>query len=106
MSRLKRGESTSQPHFLADTPVYDKRSATFHRDHVSLSTSDGRVECDYILLDDSEAPPTKYVSSEDYEFRMGHLQYHDGDWYLHASMRNLHSWWKGVCVPQSTPEPR
>jgi len=87
VSRLERGESTSQPHFSADSVVYDKRSATFHRDHVSLSTPDGRVECDYILPDDSETPPTKYVSNDDYEFRMGHLQYRDGDWYLHASMR-------------------
>jgi len=45
--------------------VYDKRSATFHRDHVSFSTVDGRAECDYILPDDSETPPTKYVSDED-----------------------------------------
>jgi len=86
---LKRGENTSQPHFSADSAVYDKRSATFHRDHVSLSTVDGRVECDYILPDDSETPPTKYVSDEDFEFRMAHLQYRDGDWYLHASMRNV-----------------
>ena len=89
VSRLERGESTSQPHFSADSAVYDKRSATFHRDHVSLSTPDGRVECDYILPDDSEKPPTKYVANEDYEFRMGHLQYRDGDWYLHASMRKV-----------------
>ena len=89
VSRLERGENTSQPHFSADSAVYDKRSATFHRDHVSLSTVDGRVECDYILPDDSETPPTKYVSDEDFEFRMAHLQYRDGDWYLHASMRKV-----------------
>ncbi|WP_436927972.1 RNA-guided endonuclease InsQ/TnpB family protein [Halosimplex amylolyticum] len=89
VERLKRGENTSQPHFSADSAVYDKRSATFHRDHVSLSTPNGRVECDYVLPDDSETPPTKYVSNEDYEFRMGHLQYRDGDWYLHASMRKV-----------------
>ncbi|NUC74501.1 transposase [Haloterrigena sp. SYSU A558-1] len=88
VERLKCGENTSQPHFSADSAVYDKRSATFHRDHVSLSTVDGRVECDYILPDDSETPPTKYVS-EDFEFRMAHLQYRNGDWYLHASMRNV-----------------
>ena len=87
--RLKRGERTSQPHFSANSVVYDKRSATFHRDHVSLSTPNGRVECDYILPDDSETPPAKYVSDADYEFRMGHLQHRDGDWYLHASMRKV-----------------
>jgi IS605 OrfB family transposase len=87
VKRLKRGEVTSQPHFSADSVVYDKRSATFHRNHVSLSTVDGRVECDYILPSGSKTPPAKYVSNEDFEFRMAHLQYRDGDWYLHASMR-------------------
>ena len=87
VERLKRGENTSKPHFSADSVVYDKRSATFHRDHVSLSTVDGRIECEYILPDDAETPPTKYVADEDFEFRMGHLQYRDGDWYLHASMQ-------------------
>jgi len=89
VERLRRGEDTSQPHFSADSAVYDKRSATFHRDRVSLSTIDGRIESDYILPDDPETPPTKYVSDADFEFRMAHLQYRDGDWYLHASMRNV-----------------
>ncbi|WP_252491091.1 RNA-guided endonuclease InsQ/TnpB family protein [Natronococcus zhouii] len=89
VERLNRGENTSQPYFSADSAVYDKRSATFHRDRVSLSTIDGRIECDYILPDDSETPPTKYVSDEDFEFRMAHLQYYDNDWYLHASMRKV-----------------
>lgn len=89
VERLKRGENTSRPHFSADSAVYDKRSATFHRDYVSLSTVDGRIECDYILPDNSENPPTKYVSDEDFEFRMAHLQYRDGDWYLYASMRKV-----------------
>jgi IS605 OrfB family transposase len=89
VERLKRGENTSRPYFSADSAVYDERSATFHRDHVSLSTVDGRIECDYILPDNSENPPTKYVSDEDFEFRMAHLQYRDGDWYLHASMRKV-----------------
>jgi IS605 OrfB family transposase len=88
VERLKRGENTSRPHFSADSVVYDKRSATFYRDHVSLSTVDGRIECEYILPDDAETPPTKYVADDDFEFRMGHLQYRDGDWYLHASMQN------------------
>jgi len=89
VERIKRGERTSQPYFSADSAVYDKRSATFHRDRVSLSTVDGRVECDYILPDDSETPPTKYVEDDDFAFRMGTLQYRDGVWYLHASMLKM-----------------
>ena len=105
VERLKNDQDTSRPTFTADTAVYDKRSATFHRDHVSLSTVDGRIECDYILPDvhksdsscaahqkssisedDADTPPTKYVANEDYEFRRATLHRRDGDWYLHASM--------------------
>jgi IS605 OrfB family transposase len=90
VSRLKKGEKTSQPHFDAWSIVYDKRSATFHRDHVSLSTVNGRVECDYVISDDAEGTPIdKYLLNEDYEFRMSILQYDHSteSFYLHARMR-------------------
>jgi IS605 OrfB family transposase len=86
IERLKKDQDTSRPAFTADTAIYDKRSATFHRDRVSLSTVDGRIECEYILPDDLETPPTKYVANEDYEFRRATLHRRDDDWYLHASM--------------------
>jgi transposase len=86
VARLKRGERTSRPHFTADSVVYDKRSATFSRDSVSLSTPDGRVECDYVLPDDTSKPPSKYLTDE-WEFRMATLQRRNGEWYLHTSMR-------------------
>jgi IS605 OrfB family transposase len=90
VARLKKGENTSQPHFDAWSVVYDKRSATFHRDHVSLSTVNGRVECDYVLPDDpKETPIGEYLLNEDYEFRMSTLQYDRSteSFYLHARMR-------------------
>ncbi|WP_435064867.1 RNA-guided endonuclease InsQ/TnpB family protein [Halobaculum sp. EA56] len=90
VSRLKKGDNTSQPHFDAWSVVYDKRSATFHRDHVSLSTVNGRVECDYMLPDDTEGTPIgEYLLNEDYEFRMSTVQYdrHSESFYLHARMR-------------------
>jgi putative transposase len=86
VERLKNDQDTSCPTFSADTAIYDKRSATFHRDHVSLSTPDGRIECNYILPENPDIPPTKYVANEDYEFRRATLHRRDGDWYLHASM--------------------
>ena len=89
VARLKRGERTSQPSFSADSAVYDKRSATFHRDHVSLSTVNGRVACDYILPDDPERHPRTYLQDEGYEFRMANLQRRTGVWFLHASMRKV-----------------
>ncbi|WP_436343521.1 RNA-guided endonuclease InsQ/TnpB family protein [Natronorubrum sp. FCH18a] len=92
VSRLKSGDNTSQPHFNAWSVVYDKRSATFHRDHVSLSTVNGRVECDYVIPDDAEGTPIgKYLLNEDYEFRMSTLQYDRSteSFYLHARMRRI-----------------
>jgi hypothetical protein len=47
VERWKQGKRVSQPEFTSWSMVYDKRSATFSRDHVSLSTVNGRVECDY-----------------------------------------------------------
>jgi IS605 OrfB family transposase len=90
VARLKNGEMTSQPHFDAWSVVYDKRSATFHRDHVSLSTLNGRVECDYVLPDNPEGTPIgEYLLNKDYEFCMSTLQYdrQSESFYLHARMR-------------------
>ncbi|ELZ39183.1 IS1341-type transposase, partial [Halorubrum saccharovorum DSM 1137] len=90
VARLKKGETTSQPHFDAWSVVYDKRSATFHRDHVSLSTVNGRVECEYVIPDDPTGTPIgEYLLNEDYEFRMSTLQYDRSTeaFYLHARMR-------------------
>ena len=90
VARLKKGETTSQPHFDAWSVVYDKRSATFHRDHVSLSTVNGRVECEHVLPDDPTGTPIgEYLLNEEYEFRMSTLQYDRSSesFYLHARMR-------------------
>jgi len=90
VARLKKGDNTSQPRFDAWSVVYDKRSATFHRDHVSLSTVNGRVECDYVIPDDPTGTPIgEYLLNEDYEFRMSTLQYDrlTDSFYLHARMR-------------------
>jgi IS605 OrfB family transposase len=86
----KRGDRTSQPHFDSWSVVYDKRSATFYRDHVSLSTVDGRVECEYVLPDDTDGTPIgDYLLNEDFEFRMSTLQYDrfEDVFYLHARMK-------------------
>jgi IS605 OrfB family transposase len=90
VARLENGDTTSQPHFDAWSVVYDKRAATFHRDHVSLSTIHGRVECDYVIPDDAEGTPIgEYLLNEDYQFRTSTLQYdrETESFYLHARMR-------------------
>lgn len=73
VDRWKKGKRANQPHFDSWSVVYDKRSATFHRDFVSLSTPDGRVECPFVLPSDSPTPYERYVLSDDYEFQMAAL---------------------------------
>ena len=69
--------------------VYDKRSATFYRDKVSLSTVNGRIECDFELPSDSHSPTPyeEYVLSEDFEFRASTLQYDKAtdEFYFHIT---------------------
>jgi len=89
VERWKQGKRVSQPEFTSWSMVYDKRSATFYRDHVSLSTINGRVECDFKLPADSPTPYEQYVLSEEYEFRASTLQYDKAtdDFYFHITTR-------------------
>lgn len=73
--------------------VYDKRSATFYRSKVSLSTVNGWVECDFELPADSPTPSEQYVLSEDYEFRASTLQYDTAtnEFYFHITTQTYDS---------------
>jgi len=109
VARLKKGDNTSQPHFDAWSVVYDKRSATFHRDHVSLSTVNGRIECDYVIPDNPEGTPIgEYLLNDDYEFRMSTLQYDHptGSFSLHARMRRTTSEQEQSTTPSEDPKHR
>jgi putative transposase len=76
VERLEQNEPTSQPEFTADTVRYDKRAATFHDDHVSLSTVDGRIEADYVLPEDeTNTPFQEYLGNDEWEFRTSTLHY-------------------------------
>ena len=91
VDRWAKQKRTSQPQFDAPSVVYDKRSATFHRDRASLSTVNGRVECEYVLPSDTEreTPHAKYLLNEDFEFRTSMLQYRErtDEFYLHVGLR-------------------
>jgi transposase len=69
--------------------VYDKRSATFYRNKISLSTVNGRVECVFELPSSSPTPYEQYVLSEEYEFRASTLQYDQAtdEFYFHITTR-------------------
>ena len=93
VERWKNGKRVSQPEFTSWSMLYDKRSATFYRNKVSLSTVNGRVECDFELPSDSLTPYEQYVLSEEFEFRASTLQYDavDDEFYFHVTTRKYDS---------------
>ncbi|SDG34973.1 hypothetical protein SAMN05216218_1261, partial [Halorientalis regularis] len=65
VERWKQGKKASKPTFTSPHVVYDHRTATFHDDYVSLATTDGRIEADYVLPDeDSDTPHSEYLFSD------------------------------------------
>ena len=93
VERWKQGKRVSQPEFTSWSMVYDKRSATFYRNKVSLSTVNGRAECEFKLPSDSPTPYEEYVLSEDFEFRASTLQYDKAtdEFYFHITTRKYDS---------------
>ncbi len=93
VERWKQGKRVSQPEFTSWSMLYDKRSATFYRNKISLSTVNGRVECGYELPSGSPTPYEQYVLSEDYEFRASTLQYDKAtdEFYVHIATRKVGS---------------
>jgi len=85
VARWKSGKKASKPVFISPHVVYDKRTATFHDDYVSLATIDGRIEADYVLPDeDSDTPHSEYLFSDEYETTGAELHYRGGNWVLHV----------------------
>ncbi|MFB6162023.1 MAG: RNA-guided endonuclease InsQ/TnpB family protein [Halococcoides sp.] len=91
VDRWKKGKRTNKPVFTSWSMVYDKRSATVYRNKISLSTVNGRIECDFELPADSPTPYEEYVLSEDYEFRTSTLQYDQAtdEFYFHVKTRKV-----------------
>ena len=92
LERLKKNEPTSQPEFTADTARYDKRAATFHTDHVSLSTVDGRIKADYVLpADETNTPFEEYLHGDDCEFPTSTLHYKpfEDEFWFHIGFKRI-----------------
>jgi len=84
VARWKQGEYAGKPHFTSPTVVYDKRCATFHDEHVSLATVEGRIEVEYLLpAADRDTPHSRYLDSDDYQVTGAELHHRDGQWFLH-----------------------
>ncbi|MBP1986333.1 RNA-guided endonuclease InsQ/TnpB family protein [Halolamina salifodinae] len=89
VARWENGKEASQPHFTTPSVHYDKRSATFHDDRVSLSTVNGRVEAEYALPPEGDNPQTKYLRNDEYEVTGATLQYRDATdtFFLHIGTK-------------------
>ena len=84
VEQWKQGKKASMPHFTSPHLVYDHRTATFHDDYVSLATTDGRIEAEYVLPDENrETPRAEYFFSDEYETTGAELHYSNGNWMLH-----------------------
>ena len=89
VARWKKGKKASQPNFTTPSVRYDKRSATFHDDRVSLSTVNGRIEAEYVLPPEGDTPQTKYLHNDEYEISDATLQYRDATdtFFLHIGTK-------------------
>ena len=84
VERWKQGKNASKPSMTSPHVVYDRRTATFHDDYVSLATTDGRVEADYRLPENIDGTPHgEYLFSDDYEVTGAELHRKHGEWQLH-----------------------
>jgi putative transposase len=84
VARWKNGKKASKPRMTSPHVVYDHRTATFHDEYVSLATTDGRIEADYVLPDtDSDTPHAEYLFSDEYETTGAELHRKHGEWQLH-----------------------
>ena len=91
VDRWKNGKRTNKPAFTSWSIVFDKRSATFYRNKISLATVNGRVEFEFELPAGSPTPYEEYVLSEVYEFRTSTLQYDQAsdEFYFHVTTRKV-----------------
>ena len=89
VARWQNGKKASQPQFTTPSIRYDKRSATFHNDHVSLSTVDGRIDAEYVLPPEGDNPQTTYLRDDDYEVAGATLQHRESTdtFFLHIGTK-------------------
>ena len=109
VERLEKSEQTSQPEFTADTARYDKRAATFHTDHVSLSTVDGRIEADYVLpADETDTPFKEYLNGGEWEFRTSTLHYKpfEDEFWFHIGLKRIEKNTDSIQTDAAVPEHR
>jgi IS605 OrfB family transposase len=84
------GREVSLPTFTSRLLDYDKRSATFHSDHASLSTVSGRVCVEYVLPEAPEGTPhERWLFDENREIAGATFHEYGGDYYLHLRTKSV-----------------
>jgi len=85
VAKWSKGKSASLPTFTTPFCEYNQRNATFHDDHASLSTVDGRITVGYVLPNEiRDTPHSEYLHSDDWETTSATLHHRRGDFYLHV----------------------
>ena len=85
VAKWSKGESASVPTFSTPFVEYNQRNATFHDDHATLSTVDGRVTVGFVLPDENrDTPHSEYLRSDEWEPTGATLHYSRGSFSLHV----------------------
>ncbi|MDG5757922.1 transposase [Natronococcus sp. A-GB1] len=87
VAKWERDKEASLPTFTSPFVEYNQRNATFHDDHATLSTVDGRITAEYVLPDENrDTPHSKYLFSDDYETTGATVHYREttDEFYLHV----------------------
>jgi len=85
VAKWSNGEAASLPTFTTPFCEYNQRNATFHDDHATLATVDGRITAEYVFPDENrDTPHSQYLLNDDYETTGATLHYRNGSFYLHV----------------------
>ncbi|WP_049930247.1 RNA-guided endonuclease InsQ/TnpB family protein [Halosimplex carlsbadense] len=85
VAKWSKGESATLPTFTTPFCEYNQRNATFHNDHATLATVDGRVTVEYVFPDENrDTPHSEYLRSDEWETTGATLHYRNGSFYLHV----------------------
>lgn len=88
ISKWRNGKSASKPCFNSQFVKYDKRTAAFNDNSVSLATTNGRVRLKYEYPKDTSGTPfKKYLENDSFETTGAELHYNPSTdvWMLHIT---------------------
>lgn len=88
LAQWSNENKASKPDFYEPTAEFDTRSATFNETSISLATTQGRIEYDYILPEDyEELEYFEYLTNEEWSPVKATLHNRDEDWFVHVGFK-------------------